>query len=304
MNDNEKQKVDPNSQINTITKQFYVYELYDAVSGDVFYVGEGIRDRAFQHIKEADRIREQILNDPSLDGTLGSDKISRIQQLQADGSDRLGVRVIGRFDSKEAAQAVETVLINWVYGQNSLTNISRGHGADYVRPKTRPTDDLAGIDIDKRIRIFGGGAMKNTGYLEEKIKNHEIYGHLAMAEEIVEFLRNRFPNMSIDDPCYWESGRYIGVFVNLVDGKVRMIIQLTDSGKNQHVYNLKPMSEAQEDVDKFVEYMTENHEDIPLKKSGRYSKLPFWENMQVKNDDHETIALHVQKAIDFFAGSR
>lgn len=291
---------DMGGQIENVTKEYYVYELYDRDTGAVFYVGEGVRDRAHHHLKESERIRQRIDSDPSLDGRLGSEKTARIQELLAAGSERLGVRVIGRFDSKQAAQAVETVLINWIYGTVSLTNISRGRGATHVRPKDNPTEELPGIDIERKLRVFGaGGKIQQTGYLKRMIENHERYGHAAMAEDIFGYLRDRFPEMQIDEPCFWESGRYVAVFVTLVPNAVRMIIQLTDSAKHQHVYNLKPMSEAKTDVTRFVDYLGANHKDVKTTNGGKNGKLPNWSALEVKNDALDQIAEQVLYARRF-----
>jgi hypothetical protein len=291
---------DMGGQIENITKEYYVYELYDRDTGAVFYVGEGVRDRANHHVKESERIRQRIDSDPSLDGRLGSEKTARIQELLAAGSERLGVRVIGRFDSKQAAQSVETVLINWVYGTAFLTNISRGRGATYVRPKDHPTEELPGIDIERKVRVFGaGGKIQQAGYLEQKIENHERYGHVAMAEDIFGFLRDQFPELQIDEPCFWESGRYVAVFVTLVPNAVRMIIQLTDSPRHQHVYNLKPVSEAKPDVTRFVDYLRANHKDVEIMNRGRYCKLPAWSALKVNNVALEEVAEQVRYARRF-----
>jgi len=278
-----------------VEKDYYVYELFDRKTGKVFYVGEGVRDRAFQHFKEAERTRQNILSNPDLDGPLATEKIDRIQELKE--RDSLGVRVVGRFDSKEAAQAVEAVLINWVYGIAALTNIRRGRGANYVRPKESPTEELAGIDVSRKLKIYrSGNNIRNTGYLEEKIANHQRFGHVAMAEKITEYLREEFPELKIDEPCFWESGRYVAVFITLVPDVVRLIIQLTDSGKNQHVYNLKPVSDAMADVSEFKEYIEKNHNDIELRNEGRYCKLPAWQNLTVNNEALEEIAGQVRYA--------
>lgn len=302
--DNDNEPVErPDDQISSIVKEYYVYELFDAETGEVFYVGEGIRDRAYQHIKEAERIRKKLSVDPGIDGSLASEKIDKIQNLMSANENRVGVRIIGRFETKEEAQSVETVLINWVYGVSTLTNISRGRGAKYVRPKAQPREELSGIDLDKKVIVFGGNKREKTGYLENMINNHEVYGHFAMAENIVEYLNERFPSLEIDEPNFWESGRYVAIFITLVPGEVRMMIQLTDSGKSQHVYNLKPMSESKKDVDKFVRYMERKYPDIPLKRNGQYAKLPAWRGLKVANVDHETIAAEVERAKNFFASS-
>jgi hypothetical protein len=288
------------NRIESVAKEHYVYELYDRDTGVVFYVGEGVRDRALHHMKESERIRQKISSDPSLDGRLGSAKTNRIQELLSERIDRLGVRVVGRFDSKEAALAVEAVLINWVYGKNYLTNISRGRGATFVRPKENPMEELIGIDIERKLRVFGkGGNTQTTGYLKQKIENHERYGHVAMAEEIYGYLCERFPKLQIDEPCFWESGRYVAVFVTLVPNSVRMIIQLTDSAKNQHVYNLKAVSEASADVERFKGYMRKNHQEIQLMNNNRYCKLPAWSALKVDNISLDEVVEQVHYAQRF-----
>lgn len=293
--------------VDTI-KEHYVYELFDRRDGTVFYVGEGVRDRALQHINESERLRKKILDHPEQDETgrddiLISKKVERIQNILGAGKDHLGVRVIGRFDSKNEARAVETVLINWVYGIENLTNISRGRGANSVRPRTHPTEELSGIDIERQVRVFGSGKV-STGYLQDKIENHEKHDHLSMAEDIADHLRNVLSGATVEDPCFWESGRYIAIFVTLVPNKVRMIIQLTDSGRNQHVYNLKPMSERQQDVALFKKYMTECHPDVELRNRGLYAKLPEWPvNFAVLNEDLDAISEQVNYALEFFSAS-
>lgn len=193
-------------------KEYYVYELFDRRhANQVFYVGEGVKDRALSHLKETERLRQKLLEDPTLEEMVDSEKISRILDIINAGKEHIGIRVIGRFDSKNEARAVETVLINWVYGIDNLTNKSRGRGAEYVRPKSQPVEELRGIDIERSIRVYGTGNI-NTGYLRNKIDNHEKFGHFSMAEDIVEHIKTSHRSLAVEDPCLWESGRYIGVF--------------------------------------------------------------------------------------------
>ncbi|MBK1620758.1 hypothetical protein CKO42_20450 [Lamprobacter modestohalophilus] len=280
-----------------VLKDYYVYELYDKRDGKTFYVGEGIGRRAFDHLNESERIQQQLLKNPMLEGRGNTAKIARIQEiLSAAGSDQVGVRVIGRFDSKEEALAVETVLINWAYGIDNLTNISRGHGAKYVRQQQQASAELPGLDIDKQVAIHGTG----NGYLQAIIDNHEQYHHFSQAEDIAEHLRKTYPKLVIDDPCFWESGRYVAVFIMLVPETVRMIIQLTDSGQHQHVYNLLPMSGLTQDRNCFVSYMTDHHPDLDLRNGGRYAKLPAWDPLKIKNDDLNAVSKQVRYACNWF----
>jgi hypothetical protein len=295
--------MEESGQAVEVIRDHYVYELYDRRTGQVFYVGEGVRDRAEQHVKDAKRIVERLREDPSLAGSIDSQKLTRIVGILEAGAEHLGVRVIGRFDSKHEAQAVETVLINWVYGLGDLTNVSRGRGADYIREKARATDELPGIDIGRRLRVFGqrkGGA----GYLQRMLERHERHGHLSMAEDIAAHLKREFPQLAIEEPCFWENGRYVAVFVTVVPDAVRMIVQLTDSGKHRHVYNLKAMSERQEDVRKFEECIEQHRlAELALKNGGRYAKLPEWQDLRVSNLDWPRISVEVRRALAAFGQS-
>lgn len=123
-------------------KPYYVYELVDSRSNEVFYVGKGMGQRGNQHELEA----------RSDDDT--SEKIRRINEIrQSNGS--VIVRVIGRFVTEEQAFAVEATLIHWVYGIEQLTNIQGGHGGSTIR-KYGEFGTLAGIDIPKPERRADG----------------------------------------------------------------------------------------------------------------------------------------------------
>jgi hypothetical protein len=137
------------------------------------------------------------------------------------------------------------------------------------------------------------------GYLQQKRDNHIEFGHHKMADNIAADLRRRHPALNISAPCEWESGRYIAVFVTLVPGVLRMIIQLTDSGRDQHVYNLKPQSDDQTDVDRFVEFM-KSYPTIKIRNHGLYAKLPSWERLKLSNHDHDGIDIQVKRALNFF----
>ena len=216
----------------------------------------------------------------------------------------MGVRIIGRFDTKSEAQAVETVLINWVYGIGGLTNISRGRGAGFVRPVALADQEMPGLDIERTVRVYGGGRVNNMGYLAKKIENHEKNDHFSMALVITDHLRTTLrathPGLTVEDPCFWESGRYIGIFVNLVPNAVRMIIQLTDSENNQHVYNLCPMSQSTVARTAFSAVMNEYAPNINVMNHGSYAKLEEWKRLTVLNSNLYEISMQVMAALKFF----
>lgn len=284
-----------------LLKDFYVYELFDRETGEVFYVGEGVRERAYDHLNESERIRKKLEKDPTLAGSILSEKVEKINALRSDRHDRIGVRVVARFESKEQALAVESVLINWIYGAETLTNISKGHGSRFVRPKAKATDELPGIDIPKQMRVLGAKKESaGVGYLKDLIDAHQRHGHAEMAEGIAEHIRLSFPALQIDPPVFWESGRYVAVFVPLVPDRVRMLIQVTASGKHQHVYNLKPVSESKADIAKFVAFLSDEYPSLSLRNNGKYTKLPDWEDREFSNGDLGAIMDQVQYALSYF----
>lgn len=138
------------------------------------------------------------------------------------------------------------------------------------------------------------------GYLQTMRDNHITYGHLKMAADIAADLRAQFPALKIEGPGDWEGGRYVAVFVTLVPGRVRMIIQLTDSGRDQHVYNLKPQSDDKADVEQFGTFMQARYPQIALRNHGQYAKLPAWTGLKLDNLDHDAIGEQVQYALNFF----
>jgi hypothetical protein len=147
------------------------------------------------------------------------------------------------------------------------------------------------------------GEQMTSTYLQKKRDNHIKFGHHKMAEKMVADLRVKHATLTIEGPCDWENGRYIAVFLTLVPDSIRMLIQLTDSGLNQHVYNLKPMSEGKVDVDRFVNHMTARHPDVPLQNAGLYAKLPAWKNRRASNTDLQGVSEQVLHAQRFFVGT-
>ena len=132
------------------------------------------------------------------------------------------------------------------------------------------------------------------------IKNHEKYDHFSMAEKIAIHLRGSYPALTVNDPCFWAAGRYIGIFIDLVPNSVRMIIQLTESGMNRHVYNLTPMSLSNNQRENFSKFMEQNYPSINVMNNGSYAKLPAWQKLRVHNVDLEEISRQVKYALEFF----
>ncbi|GGC18217.1 LEM-3-like GIY-YIG domain-containing protein [Cellulomonas carbonis] len=100
---------------------WYVYLLSDPGDGQVFYVGKGVRSRAFDHAMDA-----RANADPE---ELQSAKIRRIRQIEASGS-HVGVRVLRHgLASEKLAYEVEAAAIDLVNAMapGTLLNVVLGH---------------------------------------------------------------------------------------------------------------------------------------------------------------------------------
>ncbi len=112
--------------------KWYVYELRDPESLEVFYVGKGCEDRLYSH--KSDEVTNKGL---------------KILDINAKGKEPLRV-IVGRFENEEQAFAVEATLIKWVYGKNNLKNSIQGHAHKFIRPREQLIDNricpVEGID--------------------------------------------------------------------------------------------------------------------------------------------------------------
>ena len=113
-------------------KPFYAYVLTDPEDNSIFYVGKGTGNRCRQHQKEVEN------------GFTETRKQRKIHEILKGGRNLKPV-IIGYFETEREALAVESVLIHWVYGIDSLTNDTSGHGVVSIRPKGH-YQVLQGID--------------------------------------------------------------------------------------------------------------------------------------------------------------
>lgn len=128
---------------------FYVYLLADpGADNAIFYVGMGCNQRALHHWDEVKSLmqRQQTPTHP---------KHHRMMKIASEGGEPIQT-VIGRFETRDEAYAVESTLINWVYGYDNLTNMNRGHNANQIRP-CGVWDSIAGIDVERP--NYEGGQM-------------------------------------------------------------------------------------------------------------------------------------------------
>lgn len=111
---------------------YYVYELINFSNPNkpkVFYVGKGVGSRVYEHARiVCNKIQSGV--------TITDPKEKALQQLLEDESpENLKELVIGRYATEAEALAVESTLIKWVYGHDSLTNIVHGHQEQHIRQK-------------------------------------------------------------------------------------------------------------------------------------------------------------------------
>jgi hypothetical protein len=115
---------------------YYVYELRDPDTLEIFYVGKG-KDRRVEAHKPDDK----------------TDKGLRLDEIYRKGKKPLRI-IIGRFENEDQAFAVEATLIKWVYGKNKLTNIIQGHSHKFIRPREQlienQLNEMEGVDVPPR----------------------------------------------------------------------------------------------------------------------------------------------------------
>jgi len=128
---------------------FYVYVLADPQdSNAIFYVGMGCNQRALHHWDEV-KLLIQSQQAPT------HPKHHRMMKIASEGGEPIQT-VVGRFETRDEAYAVESILINWVYGYDNLTNMNRGHNANQIRPYG-VWDTIPGIDVERP--NYDGGQM-------------------------------------------------------------------------------------------------------------------------------------------------
>lgn len=104
----------PNSVIEAVGN--YVYLLRDPRDDQIFYIGKGVGNRVFCHVKD------------SLENEILSDKLERIRYIHAAGLE-VNHLIIRHGLTEEEAFEVEAALIDFV-GLQGLTNLVHGQDAD------------------------------------------------------------------------------------------------------------------------------------------------------------------------------
>jgi hypothetical protein len=297
-------------------KKYYVYALIDPRSLEqpdqgIFYVGKGQNDRAKAHVKNAVPKRLNSVNaseidddfgdrkDPTDDDQRESEKNQRIQTIEKNGAKVLEC-VLGRFDTEAEAYAVESVLIQWVYGrsqdQGQLTNIQPGHNRQHVRSKGSFVKNEY-LDIPKKIRSDSG---EYSAKELQKLMKKNVPDMAEIAVHQLRELISKDPELHgkvvIDQPTIVESGRYVGAVVKFGEPDVILRLQFTS---NSLIPNLRARDEnKQESRNQFRDRMN----SVGLQTYGKdhYGRLPHWENKQLRFTDYEGAMLRIKESYEKF----
>ena len=166
--------------------KWYVYELRDPDTLEVFYVGKGCDYRVESH--EANDTTEKGL---------------RILSIQRRGKEPKRV-IVGRYEDETQAFAVEATLIKWIYGKGSLTNVVQGHGHKFIRPRAqldqKSFPPIEGIDIPTKV----GTSFMELLEFERALDNlRERRPRLAEAigeftEHLIDYVSTNFKDVSVN----------------------------------------------------------------------------------------------------------
>ncbi|MDG1732572.1 MAG: GIY-YIG nuclease family protein [Thalassotalea sp.] len=253
----------------TRLKEYYVYTLVHREQQKVFYVGKGQGERGHQHEKDA----ENLASDSS--------KISTINSIKVKG-ENVDVRVIGRFDNEDAAFAVESTLISWVYGFNNLTNSVHGHGADTVR-EIGDFCEVEGLDIPLRTRRSNGEYSDEME--REKLKNESV----KRLKELRKYIESKI-NISFDEPMPKpkESPRWVR-YTHTLNG-VEVHIQCNSQLARFNV-GINALSSQKQDLQRVTDIC--NYSDLDVKANGKYAIL----TSSARTREKETCLYYLKKIL-------
>lgn len=97
--------------------KYYIYIYIDPRDNEIFYVGKGKNDRAFDHLSEESE----------------KDKVKRIRDIRSEGYEPRIEIVIHGIDNSKDAQRIEASIID-CFGIENLTNLQRGyHSKEFGR---------------------------------------------------------------------------------------------------------------------------------------------------------------------------
>lgn len=265
---------------------FYVYELRDPRTNEVFYVGKGTGLRIDHHVAGAWTPKECMISEIEAADL----KVKRV--------------VVGRFQTNEEAFAVESVLIKWVYGFANLTNQVHGLGEEFIREwedKAKPDPRvIEGIDIERRIPGVRDGQY--TADQRETLERRDVKGKLhalrhALAHaEPLRRLQLQFGEVDLSragDPGFELTG-----FSPSVRMKVDMQVR-SDEVK----LGLVPQRGHRE---AFAHAVTAIPEPFAIKNGGRHARTYSFANQNADRIPYEStreIIAHIERTLQRLAGA-
>jgi hypothetical protein len=187
---------------------YYVYMLSCPQDYSVLYIGEGQGNRIEEHVK-------QVYSLISKGEDVKGDKQRRILDI-LNRNEVPFQRIIGRFETKDEALAVEAVLIKFIYGFENLTNEIHGHGSEYIRMKD-DFSQIPGIDIPKKERErVNDGNFKNSKIAA--LSSAGAYDFLGQLQTRLIEKNFEFDDFSLKEnkPFHpGESNGYLGLIVSI-----------------------------------------------------------------------------------------
>lgn len=273
-NSNHPDQLQPGPDHSGQLLPYYVYELRDQ-NGATFYVGKGQGNRADHHTSEVQRLLKLEMESPEgedQDQRARSAKQHRIAKMLEAG-ETPQVIVIGRFETEDEAFAVETVLINWVYAYENLTNISRGRRAAHVRPCGNH-GTLHNIDIPRP------SSERNGDYAADKISRLQAAGAYDFLSELRAKAEDRgfdvrgFEDQS-DRPFHPGESNGQLAFLVRVDGVDLMV---NFSSTKRPAVSVANTLHTRANVEKWFDKLSEMHpvsepKNIRILNAGRYRSL-------------------------------
>jgi hypothetical protein len=122
--------------------------------------------------------------------------------------------IVARFETREEAFAVESILINWMYGYDDLTNQNRGHNSNWIREKGNWNPKVR-LELEKRESVRDGvfSSKKIEGLAATGA--FDLLAQAISALQVANFHVREFDN-SDDRPYHpGESNGWLGFIVEI-----------------------------------------------------------------------------------------
>ncbi|MGV1099912.1 LEM-3-like GIY-YIG domain-containing protein [Thiovibrio sp. JS02] len=222
-------------------KPFYVYILTDPKTNQVFYVGKGKGKRYSQHQKEVES------------GIVETIKQKKIEHIISQGQ-QVKSFIVGRFKTEQEALAVESLLIHWVYGIDSLTNDIGGHGVNFIRPKGH-YEELQGIDEPE---------LNYCVRTKENRERNDIIPYLTEIRMLIE----SSCNIKFDD-IHTHNDRHT-YLVKFIKG-VRLTVACHHSARKAAAVTIESLNGKKANKER-VRYICDNSR-LEWKDNGRYGRI-------------------------------